>query len=143
MASHETRILNASHLTSPHALVSMPRTAWYWLDDLVKRTYPVGGYNALMRAFGQKAHTPDTLIHDLRRKAQEHCERRMADLYGLANDNTPIAGYGELKDSPAFPETADISARMPVVFRLMHFVAHPTYLTTVWERRNYHCPRER
>lgn len=137
MNATETRLLTAPSLTSEHAIVSMPRTAWYWLDDLVKTRYPAGGYRALVRAFGG-AGDAGSLSRALRARAQEHCEAQMADLYALANDNAPAAGYGDLKNNPALPSAPDISANMPSVYQLFRFIPHPTYLTTVWERRNYH-----
>lgn len=133
----ETRLLTAPSLSSAHAIVSMPKTAWYWLDDLVKTQFPAGGYRALVRAFGKTGDTA-SLSSALRAKAQEHCEAQMADLYNLANDNVPTKGYGDLKRNPAIPSNPDISARMPSVYQLFRFMPHATYLTTVWERRNYH-----
>lgn len=137
MNATETRILSHSSLTSDYAFVSMPQTAWYWLDDLVRKTYPTGGYKALMRGF-QTTGCPETLSLNLRRKAQEHCERQMVELYSLANDNTPANGYDDLKRNPALPSSPDLSAHMPSVFQLFSFMPHATYLTTIWERRNYH-----
>jgi len=133
----ETRLLTTPSLTSEHTIVSMPKTAWYWLDDLVKTKYPTGGYKALVRAFGAKGDA-GSLSRALREKAQEHCETQMTDLYSLANDNIPPAGYGDLKKNPALPAAPDISANMPSVYQLFRFIAHATYLTTIWERRNYH-----
>ena len=134
----ETRLLTAPSLSSEHAIVSMPKTAWYWLDDLVKTKFPKGGYRALMNGVAGKADSADGLSSLLRKKAQEHCEVQMTALYNLANDNAPAAGYTELKKNPAFPATPDLSATVPSVYQLFRFLAHPTYLTTVWERRNYH-----
>ena len=119
-------------------MVSMARTAWYWLDDLVERKFPEGGYKALVRSFSKTIDCPQKLSASLRRKAQEHCELQMAELYNLANDNIPADGYKEIRRNPAFPDAPDISARLPTVYRLFHFMPHATYLTTVWERRNYH-----
>ncbi len=140
-ASNETRILSSQILSSHHAVVSMPRTVWYWLDDLVRKSFPDGGYQALVRTFGQKAACPGTLSAHLRRKAQEACDARMAELYNLANDNTPKEGYQDIKFTPAHPEMPDLSARLPSVIWLFRFMPHATYLTTVWERRNYHARR--
>ncbi len=137
MNATETRILRHSSLSADYAFVSMPKTAWYWLDDLVKKNFPVGGYKALVRDIKQAA-CPETLSLNLRRKAQEHCEQQMIGLYNLANDNIPASGYGDLKTNPALPSNPDISAKMPCVYQLFRFLAHPTYLTTIWERRNYH-----
>lgn len=138
MNANETRILRHSSLSSDYAFVSMPQTAWYWLDDLVRKAYPTGGYSALMRGIKSSAACPETLSLNLRRKAQEHCERQMVELYALANDNVPAQGYDDLKRNPALPSTPDLTARMPSVFQLFSFMPHPTYLTTIWERRNYH-----
>mgnify|MGYP001245943494 CR=1 FL=1 len=133
----ETRILTHTSLTSDYAFVSMPKTAWYWLDDLVRKAYPTGGYRALIR--GLKAvEGPESLSANLHRTAQEHCERQMVSLYNLANDNAPANGYGNLKQNPALPSSPDFSASMPCVYQLFRFIPHATYLTTVWERRNYH-----
>ena len=137
MNATETRLLTTPSLTSEHAIVSMPKTAWYWLDDLVKTQFPAGGYKALVRAFGGRGDA-NSLSRALRAKAQEYCEVQMADLYNLANDNVPAAGYADLKENPAMPMAADISARLPSVYQLFRFMPHATYLTTVWERRNYH-----
>ncbi len=137
MHANETRIIRHSSLTSDYAFVSMPKTAWYWLDDLVRREFPEGGYRALMRGIHDAA-SPERLSLELRRKAQEHCETRMAGLYKLANDNIPAKGYGDLKRNPALPSNPDLSARMPSVYQLFYFIPHATYLTTVWERLNYH-----
>lgn len=137
MNATETRLLTAPSLTSEHAIVSMPKTAWYWLDDLVKTQFPTGGYTALVRYFG-RAHDAADLSSALRRRAQEHCEVQMAGLYNLANDNVPAAGYADLKKNPAIPSAPDISTNFPSVYQLFRFMPHATYLTTVWERRNYH-----
>ena len=137
MNATETRILRHSSLSSDYAFVSMPKTAWYWLDDLVSKAYPTGGYRALMKGMGSPE-CPETLSVNLRRKAQEYCETQMADLYSLANDNRPPEGYGDLKRNPGLPSNPDLSARMPCVFQLFQFMPHVTYLTTVWERLNYH-----
>lgn len=116
----------------------MPKTAWYWLDDLVRKHFPAGGYKALVRDL-KPSENPETFSLNLRRKAQEHCERQMADLYGLANDNVPENSiYSDLKSNPALPSRADLSASMPCVYQLFRFIPHATYLTTIWERRNYH-----
>jgi len=136
MTVSETRLLPLPSLTA--AFVSMPRTAWYWLDDLVRRDHP-GGYKALVKGFNE-AHSPEALSAALRHKAQEHCDRQMAELYSLANDN-PVPPLTALKSSPAHPRTPDISLNMPSLYMLFHFMPHATYLTTVWERRNYHKKR--
>lgn len=143
MAAKETRIIAHPALASDYAFVSMPQTAWYWLDDLVKKKFPGGGYQALVRTFEGHGGCPQALSAQMRIKAQEHCEQQMARLYNLANDNAPANGYGDLKQNPAFPDAADRSARLPSVYRLFHFMPHATYLTTVWERRNYHLRRPR
>ncbi|PZQ47878.1 MAG: hypothetical protein DI551_02635 [Micavibrio aeruginosavorus] len=140
MNANETRILSHTSLTSEHAIVSMPKTAWYWLDDLVKAQFPVGGYRALIRDSGKPA-CPDALSATLRRKAQERCEVRMAEIYSLANDNIPVNGYSDLKSNPSHPSAPDLSARMPSVWQLFRFMPHVTYLTTIWERRNYHLKK--
>lgn len=136
MKATETRIFRLTSLASDYAIVSMPQTAWYWLDDLVSKKYP-GGYKALMRAF-KKSDSINDLSQNLRIKAQEYCEKQMVEIYNLANDNTPAKGYSDLKRNPAYPLEPDLSTRMPTVYRLFHFMPHATYLTTVWERRNYH-----
>jgi hypothetical protein len=138
MPAKETRIITHPSLASDYAVVSMPQTAWYWLDDLVKTQFPSGGYKALVQTFGDTSGCPQNLSSRLRAKAQEHCEKQMAEFYNLANDNAPAGGYGDLKSNPACPDTPDLSARMPGVYRLFRFMPHATYLTTVWERRNYH-----
>lgn len=134
----ETRLLTAPSLTSEHAIVSMPTTAWFWLDDLVRKQFPVGGYRAMMRGFNDKANDADGLSSALRRRAQEHCEKQMVTFYNLANDNTPASGYGDIKRNPALPDAPDISANFPSVYQLFRFLPHATYLTTIWQRRNYH-----
>lgn len=143
MSLKETRIFKHASLSADYAFVSMPQTAWYWLDDLVKRQFPVDGYKALMRTIDDKAGCPQTLSLHLRRRAQEHCEAQMAELYNLANDNQPKAGYADLKANPAHPSSPDISTRMPSMYWLFRFLPHTTYLTTVWERRNYHLRPEK
>ncbi len=140
--TNETRILKAPSLLARYAIVSMPRTAWYWLDDLVKRDYPQGGYRALIQAF-EKAETQDTTnpqIHEalsahLSAMAKEHCDSRMVSLYNLSNDN---AGNFDAAVVINRSERPDYSLRLPAVYRLFRFMPHATYLTTVWERRNYH-----
>ncbi len=138
MKATETRVLTSPSLTSAHAIVSMPKTAWFWLDDLVSKQFPVGGYKAMMRGFNDKAGDTDSLSKALRRKAQEHCEKQMVSLYKLANDNTPAGGYSDIKHNPALPDAPDISANFPSVYQLFRFLPHATYLTTIWQRRNYH-----
>lgn len=142
MTLKETRIFKHPSISSDYALVSMPSTAWYWLDDLVSKQYPSGGYKELMKAFDATSDCAQTLSAKLRRRAQEHCETQMGALYNLANDNQPETGYGDFKKNPALPSSADLSTRMPSVYWLFHFLPHPTYLTTVWERRNYHLKPE-
>lgn len=137
MNATETRLITTPSLTSEHTIVSMPKTAWYWLDDLVKTQFPTGGYKALVRAFGARGDAK-SLSSALRAKAQEHCEVQMAALYNLANDNAPALGYADLKKNPAMPSAPDISANLPGIYQLFRFLPHATYLTTVWERRNYH-----
>lgn len=138
MALSETRILPLPASTSAHAVVCMPQTSWYWLDDLVRLRYP-GGYKDLVRAFRSVSETPEELAQVLRREAEAHCQAQMGYLYNLANDNSaPQNRPARLKTSPAHPDTADLSARMPSLYLLFRFLPHPTYLTTVWERRNYH-----
>jgi hypothetical protein len=139
MTTQETRLLPLPLKGSNYAIVSMPATAWYWLDDLINRDYP-GGYKALMREFSNVAPKGQTLdaqdlSEALRRKAHEECHRHLSDLYHLANDN-PLPDI--IKTS--LPHTSHTSPiqRMPTVYRLFHFIAHATYMTTVWERRNYH-----
>lgn len=134
----ETRIIHTSRLSANYAMVTMPKTAWYWLDDLVKAKFPRGGFKALVREFGKGASCPDTLCTTLQSKAQEHCDARMADLYNLANDNVPPKGHLNLRKNAALPrQNPDISRRMPSCYRLFHFMPHATYLTTVWERRHF------
>lgn len=135
MNTNETRILQSSSLSSDYAVVSMPKTAWYWLDDLARRD--VTGFSSLMRGLKESACAESLSLH-LRRKAQEECEKQMVALYNLANDNVPPKGYGDLKTNPALPSTPDLSAQMPCVYWLFRFMPHATYLTTVWERLNYH-----
>lgn len=138
MNANETRILQHHSLKTDYAFVSMPKTAWYWLDDLVRKNFPRGGYDALVRDI-KASGCPETLSLNLRRKAQEHCEKEMRGLYALANDNAPENGaYDDLKRNPALPSSPDISASMPCAYQLFRFIPHATYLTTVWERRNYH-----
>ena len=138
MTASETRILHLPLIssTAPLAVVSMPKTAWYWLDDLVSRDYP-GGYKALVKDFQKAALTPETLADELRQRAEAHCHTKMGTLYNLANDNARQAGI-PLKTSASHPDTPDHSGRMPALYQLFRFLPHPTYLTTVWERRNYH-----
>ncbi len=143
MSASETRILRlpllpeTDHSQPAHAVVSMPKTAWYWLDDLVSREYP-GGYKALVKDFREAAASPETLATALRLRAEAHCHTQMAELYNLANDNAQDGRPMRQAVSAAHPDTPDLSARMPAFYQLFRFLAHPTYLTTVWERRNYH-----
>ena len=133
----ETRIFRLRNsIASEYAIVSMPSTAWYWLDDLVAKKFP-GGYKALMKIV-KDSDDAESLSRSLRSKAQEHCEAQLATLYNLANDNAPGHGYGDLKRNPSHPRTPDLSARMPSCYWLFRFLPHSTYLTTVWERRNWH-----
>lgn len=137
MNKAESRIFRLPSLKSDYVIVSMPFTTWYWLDDLVKKLYPSGGYKALARTF-KRAECAQTLADSLRNSAQAHCDAQMAILYNLANDNTPEHGYAALKPSAAMPDKLDLSTRMPTVYQLFRFMPHATYLTTIWERRNYH-----
>lgn len=145
MNANETRILkDISSLSSQYAIISMPRTAWYWLDDLVQRRYPVGGYRALIGAFEpQNTDGQIALPVKLREAAQQHCDQRMAELYNLANDNdAPLAAKRPaLEKILARPEAPGHSLKLPTILKLFHFMPHATYLTTVWERRNYHLRR--
>ncbi len=141
MNATETRIFRLPALKSDYAIVSMPQTAWYWLDDLVRREFPKGGYKAMVRALG-KTSCASTLSLALRKKAQEHAEVKMAELYNLSNDNRPVTGYKNLKKTASHPNTPDHSARMPLAYQLFRFMPHATYLTTIWERRNYHLKVE-
>lgn len=141
MNQPETRILPLPHKSAAMAFVSMPKTSWYWLDDLVRSEYP-GGYKDLMRGFHSAAQNPEELTRALRQRAEAHCHTQMGGLYNLANDNGRPDSC-TAKTSPAHPNTADLSARMPSLYQLFRFLPHPTYLTTVWERRNYHLqPRD-
>lgn len=141
MKATETRIFRLPALKSDYAIVSMPRTSWYWLDDLVRREFPTGGYKAMVRALG-KTSCASTLSLALRKKAQEHAEVKMAELYNLVNDNHPITDYKALKKSVSHPDAPDHSTRMPLAYQLFRFIPHATYLTTIWERRNYHLKNE-
>lgn len=137
MNSSETRILPLPSLTQRHsAIVSMPRTAWYWLDDLVNRHYPVGGYKDLVKGFND-ANSAEELSAALHSQAQRHCEDQMTELYNLANDNISTS-LTTLKRNAGHPEAPDMALTMPSAYQLFRFMPHPTYLTTVWERRNYH-----
>jgi hypothetical protein len=136
MSRNETRLLKLSAGRIGYTLLSMPRTAWYWLDDLVRSEYGNGGYSALMKAF-EKAEDMESISRQLSTKAQEHCNARMADLYNLANDNAPPP-VARMVKSNAHPDAPDLSARLPSLYWLFRFLPHATYLTTVWERRNYH-----
>ncbi len=137
MNKSEARIFRLPSLKSDYVIVSMPFTAWYWLDDLVQKLYPKDGYKALTRTF-KRAECAQTLADSLRNSAQAHCDAQMAKLYNLANDNAPEQGYKGATPSPSMPDKPDLSARMPTVYQLFRFMPHATYLTTIWERRNYH-----
>jgi len=141
MIVQETRLLPLPNKASTsYAIVSMPATAWYWLDDLINRDYP-GGYKALMREFSNVAPKDHEVLdaqglsEALRRKAHEECHRHLGTLYHLANDN-PLPDHIKTP-LPRLSHTPPAS-KMPTVYRLFHFIAHATYMTTVWERRNYH-----
>ncbi|MFA5591760.1 MAG: hypothetical protein WC989_00400 [Micavibrio sp.] len=142
MPANETRILHLPSLSRQHAIVSMPKTDWFWLDDYVRTHYPYNGYKALLREFHGKASSTESLFRLLRSKAKQHCGEQMATLYGLVNDNTPspshAAGETGAPDNPSHPAKPDYFASMPFAYRLFHFLPHPTHLTTVWERKNYH-----
>ena len=136
---NETRLLNAPSVSVRAAFVTMSQTAWYWLDDLVKTKFPKGGYKALMREFGEQAATsPAALSESLRGRAQEHGHNVLSGLYNLANDNTASKDQTKLPPKTPLPSTqVDLSLRMPSCYRLFHFMPQATYLTTIWERRNY------
>lgn len=146
--ANETRILKAPSLAARYTIVTMPRTAWYWLDDLVRRKYPKGGYHALIEAFQKTERTgsaaerpgPESLSRHLSAMAQNHSAARMAALYHLANDNETDTPSGKIATDQKTARP-DYALRLPTVFRLFRFVPHATYLTTVWERRNYHLTR--
>lgn len=136
MNANETRIFPlSSSMSAEYAIVSMPATTWYWLDDMVSHYYPHGGYSDFIRRV--PAENPDELTKALGDWAQEYCEGQMAELYSLANDNERIFP-GSRKTSPSHPYIAAYKSRMPTVYQLFRFMPHATYLTTVWERRNYH-----
>lgn len=137
MSAKESRIFRLPVLKSDYAIVSMPQTAWYWLDDLVRRQFPAGGYKAMVRSLDNTG-CADTLSLALRGKAQEYADEKMAELYNLANDNKPANGYDDLKKNASHPASPDHTANMPLAYQLFAFMPHATYLTTVWERRNYH-----
>lgn len=94
-SANETRILKAPSLAARYTLVTMPRTAWYWLDDLVRRKYPTGGYHAMIEAFRKRnAQNPPpkepalkACSRHLSAMAENHNAARMATLYHLSNDN--------------------------------------------------------
>lgn len=136
MNAHETRIVPLpGKIASEYAIVSMPRTAWYWLDEIVARHYPNGGIQSLVNQFPDK--TQEGLISTLGDLARSYCEDQMAELYALANDNERLFPK-PIKVNPGHPYTPDFKNRMPSVYQLFRFMPHATYLTTVWERRNYH-----
>lgn len=136
MNAHETRIFPlSSSMSAEYAIVSMPATTWYWLDDMVSNYYPHGGYDAFIQHV--PAANPDELAQALGSRAQAYCERQMAELYSLANDNEHIFPL-PAKSNPSHPFMAAYKSRMPTVYQLFRFMPHATYLTTVWERRNYH-----
>ncbi len=136
----ETRILKPSKRSASHALITMPKTTWYWLDDLVHQRFPYNGYKALIAEFAGSAACPATLVQTLKTLAREHGDSRMSALYNLSNDNSMV-GQKCTKEAhvPAsIPrENPDLSSRMPSVYQLFRFMPHATYLTTVWERRNF------
>lgn len=141
MPPMETRILPLPRSKAAHAIVSMPADSWFWLDELVKTTYPRGGYKALIRAFEDKAACPETLSAALRCRAQLHQQEQLAVFYRLSNDNAAkshirLKPLLSLPDQPAYPES-----RMPFAYQLFRFLAHPTHLTTVWQRRHYSAER--
>lgn len=140
MTLNEVRILKTPSQKNCHVMVSMPKTAWFWLDDFVGQQHPDEGYKALLRSF-QKAGEGENLSKALLLKAQEHCEQQMSVLYNLANDNQSSGKMARLKIAPPAPAEADLHSRMPFGYWLFHFLPHATYLTTVWERRNYHLHR--
>jgi hypothetical protein len=141
MTPIETRIISlpgtVPHSKNAHVIVSLPADAWFWLDELVKKRYPKEGYKALIHAFEGSAACPETLSTALRGKAQAHLEHQLAIFYNLANDNgaatvSKSTKLPSLPENPLYPES-----RMPFAYQLFKFLAHPTHLTTVWERRNY------
>lgn len=140
----ETRLMTSSYSKIPHALVTMPKTAWYWLDDLVQSHFPRGGYKALVNTFAKNSTTPAELTALLGQAAQKHSSERMEELYNLANDNRPgLAEMAKGANIHYLPRlTVDLSARMPTCYQLFRFMPHATYLTTVWERRNFAKSRD-
>lgn len=140
MNASQTRILPLPH-KSEHAFISMPNTAWYWLDDLVETDYP-GGYKDLMQGFQAAAGSAQDLAIALRRRAENHATTQMAGLYNLANDNQAEKTVA-FKNTPTPEQENSPPSRMPSLYQLFRFLPHPTALTTVWERRNYHLkPRQ-
>lgn len=140
MTLNEIRILKAPTQKNCHVMVSMPKTAWFWLDNFVEQRHPDGGYRALLHSF-QKAGQGENLSKALLLKAQEHCEEQMAGLYNLSNDNKACGKPVQFKVAPEAVTGDDLQSRMPFGYWLFHFLPHATYLTTVWERRNYHLRR--
>lgn len=50
-------------------LITMPKTTWYWLDDLVhQKDFPYNGYKALIAEFAGSAACPATLVQTLERR---------------------------------------------------------------------------
>jgi len=141
MHETETRILNLPSLSTTHTLVSMPKSAWNWLDDFVHTEFQAGGYKALLRAFHKESSCPEALARILKGKAQHHCESQMAVLYDLANDNTPQTPHADIKPMPSDPFAPVLMPSVSYGYQLFKFLAHPTYLSTVWERRNFHLRR--
>jgi hypothetical protein len=140
MNLQETRILPLTNrISREYAIVSMPRTTWYWLDDMVQNHYPYGGYPLFLQEL--EAATPDDLTNQLGDWAQSYSEQQMVRLYALANDNNRI--YAKTpKNNPSHPCRPAFQMRMPSVYQLFKFMPHATYLTTIWERRNYHLRDE-
>lgn len=134
----ETRILTIPARNAAHTIVSMPKTAWAWLDDFVESRYPAGGYKALIREFKKEAECPKALSRALKGTVQNYCESQMAVLYDLANDNTPKTPHADIKPMPADPFAPVFGASASYAYQLFRFLPHPTYLSTVWERRNFH-----
>lgn len=129
--------------------VELPKTDWYWLDDLVSREY-AGMYVHLFNACGLASFSSQKrLSAELMRTARAHGQKQIERLYNLANDNiSKKEGSGNAPASKMdnvlsldigfHNKNYDLSLKMPSAYRLFHFMPHATSLTTVWERRNYH-----
>lgn len=124
-----TRIIPG--LTAQYQIVSMPYWAWFWLEDFMKSN--LISFQGIYDTFGNQGDINETLCN----LAELHHDYTMREVYNLANDNEADNGdviahiHRKIEKKPAR------AVKMPKIYKLFGFIACPTTLEALWERRNY------